>query len=140
MILENTEFISYSKAIFSILKQTNNQELCTKLFKVLVITGSIQNILIASNIEKERYVFAECVRTLSDSGFKVSVSLRRMFVFRNRIAHVNDLINIMGIFNELTMAEIDKEFESVIRLIGYLNPIEFDQVENRIAADKMNIF
>ena len=138
--MENTEFIAYSKAIFRILKQTHNQELCTKLFKVLVITGSMQNILIASNIEKEKYVFAECVRTLGDRGFKVSVSLRRMFVFRNRIAHVNDLINIMCIFNELTVQEIDKEFESVIKLMDYLNPIEFDQVENRIAADSMNIF
>ena len=140
--MKDIEFFNYSKIIFSILKRTHNQELSTKLFKVLVITGSIQNILIAANIPKDKYKFSKCSTTLSDNGFRVSINLKQMFRLRNKIAHINDLISIMEIFNTISMVDIDKEFEVVIKVIALWNPKEFGMLENNSenAVDNMNIF
>lgn len=99
MILNNIEFFSYIKAISTILKKTHNQELSTKLFKVLVITGSTQNIMLAAGVTKGRYMFSKCYDTLFGDGLEVSPILRQMFTIRNKIAHVNDLISIMVTFN-----------------------------------------
>ena len=138
--MKNVEFIEYFKVISEILKETKNQELSTKLFKVLVVTGSIQNILIASKLKSEECTFSNCAITLKISGIRCSEELKRMFKFRNRIAHINDLVNIMRIFNEVDMKNLDKEFETVITILDIFNPIDFPNVENRIAIDSMTVF
>lgn len=140
--MNNIEFVSYIKIISSILKQTHNQELSTKLFKVLVITGSIQNILIASNIPKENYIFSKCYDTLLSSGLRSSKQLQKMFKVRNNIAHINDLISIMETFNEIAMVEIDMEFEMIIKVLEILQPKDFSTLKNtsEAAIESMSLF
>ena len=132
--MKTVDFIEYFKIISEILKKTRNQELSTKLFKVLIITGSIQNILIAYKFNSAEYSFNECTITLDKQGITCSEGLKKMFKSRNKIAHVNDLISVMEIFNNVDMHKIDKEFETVIQIIEVLNPLDFSKIQNNVTS------
>lgn len=107
------DYIEYIRIVERILTETKNQHLCVKLYKCLVITSSIQNILKSCHREHEAD-FAKCTNLLRLNGIHVSNVLYLMFQNRNYIAHVNEMSRVVEIFDKVDMQDIDAEFETII--------------------------
>ena len=135
-MLDN-DFKEYISVVTNIMTNTNNKELCTKLLKVIVITSSIQNVL--KNATSDNCFYSECIVILlrSDCNIVNIKLLELMFKHRNLIAHANNLVKTMKVFNEISMKDIDAEFSTIINVVETFEPFNAYSVVNTSNSEEL---